>query len=392
MRIIITDNGKKVIKKLYSSQSAPEILSNQSNIQNNNPLIPNINQNNSNSINQKNIDNNINSYNDESKLPVYSSNISNVLLSSSNNNINLIYPKIIKIKEKNFKIPNSFMKKYQREENPQNVNDVPIVTQSLNVLSELEKNLYDRNQSQNLSLQSKISSKINSVSSTLLEESKANTRLESGKSSSTSVFLPRIRSQYSIGEIINKDCFDKLNKKVIEKIDEQKYDLKIDSKILRKYWSSKDMFDEIKKEKNKTINATNYKLIEYLMKKTSISGNFLKMINQCNEEKLNHLNKISGKILVEKEIEKNFNKRIREKLENDKIKETLQFRQILLKIKDKVKDNIKDNHMNNYLLVKDSNKAVYRNVFKRFRRQYWKKSDNFSRYFPKYQRVHYKEI
>jgi hypothetical protein len=284
------------------------------------------------------------------------------------------------------------MKKYQREENPQNVNDIPIVTQSLNVLSELEKNLYDRNQSQNLSLQSKISSKINSVSSTLLEESKANTRLESGKSSSTSVFLPRIRSQYSIGEIINKDCFDKLNKKVIEKIDEQKYDLKIDSKILRKYWSSKDMFDEIKKEKNKTINATNYKLIEYLMKKTSISGNFLKMINQCNEEKLNHLNKISGKILVEKEIEKNFNKRIREKLENDKIKETLQFRQILLKIKDKVKDNIKDNHMNNYLLVKDSNKAVYRNVFKRFRRQYWKKSDNFSRYFPKYQRVHYKEI
>ena len=387
MRIIITDNGKEVINKLYHSQSAPDISNNQSNIQSNNPLISNQNNN-----NQKNIDSNINSINDESKLPIYPSNISNVLFSSSNNNINLIYPKIIKIKEKNFKIPNSFLKKYEREQNPQNQNDVPIVTQSLNVLSELEKNLYARNHSQNQILLSKINSKLNSANNSVLEESKLNTRLESGKSSSTNIFLPKIKSQYSIGEIINKDCFDKLNKKMKEKIDNQKYDLKIDSKILRKYWSSKDIFDEIRREKNKTIDATNYKLIEYLMKKTSISGNFLKKIDESNEERLNLLNKISGKVLSEKEIEKKFNKRIKEKLENDKIKETLQFREILLKIKDKVKDNIKDNHMNNYLLVKDSNKAVYRNVFKKFRRQYWKKSDNFSRYFPKYQRVHYKEI
>ena len=128
------------------------------------------------------------------------------------------------------------------------------------------------------------------------------------------------------------------------------------------------------------------------MKKTSISGNFLKKIDKCDDDELNYLNKISGKVLIEKEVEKNFNKRIKEKLENQKIKEMVQFRQILLKIKNKVNYNIKDNHMNNYLLVKDSNKAVYRNVFKKFRRQYWKKSDNFSRFFPKYQRVHYEEI
>ena len=329
MRIIITDNGKEVINKLYHSQSAPDISNNQSNIQSNNPLISNQNNN-----NQKNIDSNINSINDESKLPIYPSNISNVLFSSSNNNINLIYPKIIKIKEKNFKIPNSFLKKYEREQNPQNQNDVPIVTQSLNVLSELEKNLYARNHSQNQILLSKINSKLNSANNSVLEESKLNTRLESGKSSSTNIFLPKIKSQYSIGEIINKDCFDKLNKKMKEKIDNQKYDLKIDSKILRKYWSSKDIFDEIRREKNKTIDATNYKLIEYLMKKTSISGNFLKKIDESNEERLNLLNKISGKVLSEKEIEKKFNKRIKEKLENDKIKETLQFREILLKIKD----------------------------------------------------------
>ena len=397
MRIIITNNGKEVINKLYSSQSASDIFNdsnNQTFSRNNKTFIPNINpisQKNNNSVNQKNLVSNINSFNDESKLPINEYNNSNLL--SSNNNINLINPKIIKLKDKNFRMPISFVKKYMRDQNQQNENkvEVPIVTQSLNVLSALEKNL-SNNKVQNI----KINSKLNSINNSIEEESKSNSktnsRLSSGKSGVTNIYLPRIKSQYSIGEIINKNCFDKLNKKIKEKINEQKYDLKIDDKILRKYWSSKNILDEINKEKNKNIDATNYKLIEYLMKKTSISGNFLKKIDKCDDDELNYLNKISGKVLIEKEVEKNFNKRIKEKLENQKIKEMVQFRQILLKIKNKVNYNIKDNHMNNYLLVKDSNKAVYRNVFKKFRRQYWKKSDNFSRFFPKYQRVHYEEI
>ena len=387
MRIIITNNGKEVMNKLYASQSAPDLLDNSEHNSNSkyfNPLLQNINQNNYNTINQKNIENNLNSINEESKSPIFTSNNSKLL--SSNNNINLINPKIIKIKDKNFKIPTSFIKKYNQEENQSSQSQIPIVTQSLNVLSILEKNIIDRNQS----VPSK--SKFNSYNNSIIEESNSNSRLLSGKSDATSLFLPRIKSHYSIGEIMNKNCLDKLNKKIKEKINEHKYDLKIDSKILRKYWSSKNILDQIKKEKNKTIDATNYKLIEYLMKKTSISGNFLKKINECNEEKINQLNKISGKVLIEKEMENNFNKRIKEKLENQKIKETLKFRKIMLSIKNKVKNNIKDNHMNNYLLVKDSNKAVYKNVFKKFRRQYWKKSDNFSRFFPKYQRIHYEEI
>ena len=381
MRIIITNNGKDVIQKLYSSNSAPDIFNNTNHqyiSKNNNSFIPNINKNNNNSFNKQNLDSNISSINDGSKLPNFTNNNSNLF--SSSNNI-LISPKMIKIKEKNFKIPNSFLKKYQSEQTPQS--QVPIVTQSLNVLSVLEKNISNRNQS---------NSKLNSINYSILEDSKSNSRILSSKSGASSILLPRIKSQYSIGEIINKNCFDKLNKKIIEKIYEKKYDLKIDSKILRKYWSSKNLLDEINKEKNKTIDATNYKLIEYLMKKTSISGNFLKKINECNDKKLTQLNKISGKVLIEEEKEKNFNKRIREKLENQKIKETLQFRQILLKIKNKVNNSIKDNHMNNYMLIKDNNKAVYRNVFKKFRSQYWKKSDNFSRFFPKYQRVHYEEL
>jgi len=386
MRIIVTNNGKEVINKLYSSNSCPDIFSNsnqQSNSRNNNPLISKINQENNNLINQNNIDNNINSINEESKLP-YTNNNSNLF--SSNNNINNITPRIIKIKEKNFKMPISFLKKYEKDENGQNQNKIPIVTQSLTILSALENNLLNRNQSYN--------KKINILNNNIIGDnnSKSNDRLYSGKSSSTSIFLPKIKSHYSIGEIINKECFRKLNKKIKDKMDEQKYDLKMDNKIFRKYWSSNNIFDEINKEKNKIIDATNYKLIEYLMKKTSISKNFLKKINDCDDEKLTHLNKISGKVLIEKEIEQNYNKRIREKLEQQKIKETEQFRQILLTIKNKVNNNIKDNHMNNYLLVKDSNKGVYKNVFRKFRRQYWKKTDNFSRYFPKYQRVHYEEI
>ena len=396
MRIIVTNNGKEVITKLCSSQSSPDLLNNSSqqpHSRNTNPLILKINKNLNNSFNnKKKSDDNMNSINDDSKLQIYSNNNSNLLSSLSSSNINLINPKKIKIKEKNFKIPNFFVKKYEREENQQNQNPIPIVTQSLNVLSELEKNISDKNKNQNQNIKNN-NSKLISLNNTIIEEeSKTNSRLNSGKSRAPSVFLPRIKSHYSIGEIINKNCFDKLNKKIKEKINEQKYDLKIDDKILRKYWSSKNILDEINKEKNKNIDATNYKLIEYLMKKTSISGNFLKKIDKCDDDELNYLNKISGKVLIEKEVEKNFNKRIKEKLENQKLKEMLQFRLILLKIKNKVNNNIKDNHMNNYLLVKDSNKAVYRNVFKKFRRQYWKKSDNFSRFFPKYQRIHYEEI
>ena len=84
-----------------------------------------------------------------------------------------------------------------------------------------------------------------------------------------------------------------MNKKIKEKIDEKKYNIKIDDKTLRKNWSYNNIFDEISKRKNKTIEASNYKLIEYLMKKTSISGNFLKKLNDCNDEKLMHLNKMA---------------------------------------------------------------------------------------------------
>ena len=128
------------------------------------------------------------------------------------------------------------------------------------------------------------------------------------------------------------------------------------------------------------------------MDKKTLSQNFLNKINQSDEKKMMVLDKLSGKVLEEKENQKIFDKRMKERIENKKIKEGLEFRKMLLDIKTKVNDNIKDDHMNKYILVKDNNKAVYRNVFKKFRRKYWKKSDNFSRYFHQYHKVHFEEI
>ena len=189
-----------------------------------------------------------------------------------------------------------------------------------------------------------------------------------------------------------KSCLDNFDYKLKEKLDKKKYDLPYENKILRNDWSNKDIFGEFEKKKNKQINTRNYKLIEYLMDKETISKNFLEKINESDEKKIMMLDKLSGKVLEQKENQKIFDRRMKERIANKKIKESLEFRKILLKIKNNVKENIKDDHINKYILVKDSNKAVYRNVFKNFRKKYWKKSDNFSRSFHRYQNVHFEDI
>lgn len=357
MRIIITDNGQIVMKKLSSSQSCPDL----------NGKVSSTNLDDSKSIRNK--------YQgfQENSLSIFDDNKSSQKnIWSSYNSISST--RFINIRKKNLKIPSVFLKKYEEKKN-----ETPLVKQSSMILSELENGLSNLDKNRNNSVSSKFS----------------NSRLYSGISNyleANNASLPKIRSQYSVKEIVNKDCFDKLNKKLTEKIDNEKYDLKIDHRILRKEFSPEKIFDIVAQEKNKCIDSTNYKLIEYLMKKTSITDKFLKRINDANDNNLMEMDKMSSKVLLDKEKRNNVNKKIRENLILQKEKETEEFRKMLIKIKNKVNDNIIDDHMDSYKLVKDSNKGVYRNVFKMFRRQYWKKADNFARYFPKDQRVHYKEI
>ena len=285
----------------------------------------------------------------------------------------MIKPKNIHLKKKNLRIPLAFLKKYEK-----NYEENSIIVQPINILSNLENKNIDNNNS-NLDIRNKYNT---------LSESKLN----SNSYISSSVFLPRIKSSYSIREIMPKKCLENFDNKLKEKLDKEKHDVPYENKILRNDWSNKDVFEEFDRKKNKEINSRNYKLIEYLMDKTTISKNFLEKINASDDKKITILDKLSGKVLEQKEKQKIFDKRIKERIENKKIKETLEFRKILLKIKKKVNENIKDDHMNKYILVKDSNKGVYRNVFKKFRKKYWKKSNNFARYFHPYQNVHFEEI
>jgi len=344
MRIIITKNGQRIIRKLSSSKSTPELFNNPNKSpelkDKDNPLLKNYYSIQSSA---------------KSQLPNISSS-NNSLLFSSNNNIKVIKPKQFTLKKKNLRIPLTFLKRFEKNYEQNN-----IIVSPINILSTLE----NKNENSSNASNSYISS---------------------------SVFLPRIKSSYSIREIMPKSSLENFDNKLKEKLDEEKYDVPLENKILRNDWSGRNIFKEFDNKKNKQINSRNYKLIEYLMDKKTLSQNFLNKINQSDEKKMMVLDKLSGKVLEEKENQKIFDKRMKERIVNKKIKEGLEFRKILLDIKTKVNDNIKDDHMNKYILVKDNNKAVYRNVFKKFRRKYWKKSDNFSRYFHQYQKVHFEEI
>ena len=345
MRIIITENGKRIMRKLSSAKSEPYIFNNPNqsqelNIQEN-PLIKNNY-----------------SIKTNSKTGLPNKSINKSLLMSSNRSIKLIKPQNIKLKKKKLNMPLYFLKQYEK-----NYEENNIIVQPIKILSNLEnKNNSLMESNSNIEIKNKFKT---------LDESKNNSNSLLLSNMSSSVFLPRVKSHYSVREIISKSCLDNFDNKIKKE---------------------KDKFNEIDKKKNKEINSRNYKLIEYLMGKKTISKIFLEKLNKCDEKKFILLDKLSGKVLEEKEKQKLFDKKMRQRIDNRKIKDNLEIRKILLKIKAKVKENIKDNHMNNYILLKENNKEVYKNVFRKFRGKYWKKFDNFARYFPKNQQVHYKEI
>ena len=366
MRIIITKNGQEIIPKLNSSQSTPDFFDKLNKYkylkEKDNPLIKNYYSIKSSA---------------KTRLPNLSSN--NSLIFTSDNNIKMISPKQIELKKKNLRIPLVFLKRFEKNYEQNN-----IIVQPINILSTLENKNNSTNESNS---KVEIKDKYNTLS-----ENKNNLNSYLISNNSSSIFLPRIKSHYSIREIMPKSCLDNFDTNLKEKIDSEKYDLPLEDKILRQDWSYKDIFSEYDHKKDKAINSRNYKLIEYLMEKQSISRNFLKKINDCDEKKLILLDKLSGKVLEEKENQKVFDKRMKQRIDNKKIQDSLDIRKILLEIKNNVKENITDGHMNNYMLVKESNKGVYRNVFKKFRTKYWKKYNNFARYFHKYQNVHFEEI
>ena len=369
MRIILTEKGQKIIQKLYSSHSSQNLFSNINNLQN--------------SKEKENLLIKKKYYSIQNKNTLLKNNISssNSVLFSSNNNIKIIGSKPIKLIRRKLKIPLTFLKKYEQK-NERNSSSENIIMHPINILSTLE------NKNGNKNTKNEINNNYNTADESKINNS--NSYVISNASSS--IFLPRLKSHYCLKEIIPKKCLDDYDNKLREKINSEKYDMICDFKILRKDQNNEHIFKELEKIKNKEINIKNYKLIEYLLEKENISKALLQKINECDEKKFKALDKISGKILENKESEKIFNRRIREKVDNKLNNDSMDIRKKLLQIKQKVNDTIKDEHMNKYSLNKENKKFVYRNIFENFKEKFWKKSNNYERYFHRNRSVSYKKV
>ena len=361
MRIILTENGQKIIQKLISSNSAPNLFSNINNIQKIKSKEYTLIKNRYNSIKNKNT--------------ILSNNISsNNSLFSSINNIKIMRPKIIKLKKRKLNMPLSFVKKYEKKYD-QNSSLENIIMHPINILSILESKNTNINTNNNNNIKNEIKNNINYNTADETKLNNSNSFILSNNSSS--IFLPRLKSHYSLKEIIPKKCLDDYDTKLKEKINNEKYDLNCDYKLLRQKNKNDDILDEFEKMKNKKINIKNYKLIEYLLEKKNISKTLLQKINDSDEEKIKYLNRLSGKVLEKKEVEKIFNKRIKHIVDNKLNKDSMDIRRTLLQIKFKVNDSIKDTNMNKYSLIKENKKIIYRNIFEKFREKFWKKSYNY---------------
>ena len=251
MRIILTENGQKIIQKLISSNSTPNLFSNINNIQKIKSKEYTLIKNRYNSIKNKNT--------------ILSNNISsNNSLFSSINNIKIMRPKIIKLKKRKLNMPLSFVKKYEKKYD-QNSSLENIIMHPINILSILESKNTNINTNNNNNIKNEIKNNNNYNTADETKLNNSNSFILSNNSSS--IFLPRLKSHYSLKEIIPKKCLDDYDTKLKEKINNEKYDLNCDYKLLRQKNKNDDILDEFEKMKNKKINIKNYKLIEYLLEK-----------------------------------------------------------------------------------------------------------------------------
>ena len=116
------------------------------------------------------------------------------------------------------------------------------------------------------------------------------------------------------------------------------------------------------------------------MGKTTISDKMLKNLNDYNEKRINRINKICQKILVKKEQDANFIKDVQQKMKNKEIAEQEECHQKLKKMNIEICKFYQK-------LTKEKNlrsvnkKEIFASIHKDFSRKYWKKNNNFQRFF-----------
>ena len=203
-----------------------------------------------------------------------------------------------------------------------------------------------------------------------------------------------IKQNFTLGEIINENCFQKLKKKLIKEQIVNQNNKKINESDYRKYNDSNKVFKEIEKGKSTKISVNNNSLIEYLYNKKTISETLINNLSNCKEGRLNKINKICQKYIIGQEKEKLILEKSKEKIKLDKIREEEECKKDLELLKLSVDKETKTINNFQFKLLK-SNRNRFSGIFNQFKKKYWLNNNNFQRYFrtkKSFKKIDYNEL
>ena len=175
------------------------------------------------------------------------------------------------------------------------------------------------------------------------------------------------KSNYSLGEIVNKKIFKKLKNEIKTKEKDSLVDKLVDHTSFRKEDKFKFMYDEIEDVKKKEINVENYNLIYYLLNKNFISRKYLKNLSEYNNSRINRLNKICKVFDVQKNEEKNINFILKQKIEAKKVNDDFNIFNKFNKIKNNIE--FAQQKLNNFKPI--NRKIIYNNIHNKFVSKFW---------------------
>lgn len=193
-------------------------------------------------------------------------------------------------------------------------------------------------------------------------------------SSQSSSGLPRLKNSYSLKEIIPEICFNKLNFKLKKEHELYFHHTKLDEKRLRneRIEIKRNIFNEIERNKESTIDANNTNLIEYLTGKTTISDSFLKNLATYEEERISRLNQICKKISSKRERDRLYQEGIKNKIANQKMiaqfnyKKEVEVIESRMNLNKRILEAQKNYKKQRELQYKDAHTAFVRNNWERY--------------------------
>lgn len=197
------------------------------------------------------------------------------------------------------------------------------------------------------------------------------------------------KTNYSLGEIVNKKIFKKLKNEIETKEKDSLVDKLVDHTSFRKEDKFKYMYDEIEDVKKKEINVENYNLIYYLLNKNFISRKYLKNLSEYNNSRINRLNKICKVFDVQKNEEKNINFILKQKIEAKKVNDDFNIFNKFNKIKNNIE--FAQQKLNNFKPL--NRKIIYNNIHNNFVSKFWEnKKINKKRNYSQIGSIYYNPI